>query len=1818
MFPNTGYFWPVKTRKQSALVHSNHAAKTHSFLFYLQQCLSFLLNLGQIPISSRHCRIIPVEGFTANITLEYTTNLPSSNKTNPQKFNKMSYYSRAEGIILKYLHFLNEKNVVQDYKIKKSLARSLYMEEFKPKHHISRFPFSSMYRVMLEFGLINYKSRRSDVIQFKDDSFNYAIRYYINDLNDESSSSKPNTTETTVVPKRSAKMKNKASSQMKCHLCNLVFSTQALLDKHEASEQHLERAKFTSEHEQEEQNGSALVIEVKNGYGGKSEPVIVRQNNKENVIVKIINKSQNTYTVENIKAITNSKKITLHKPQLPYSLGPNTYDILNLSVLFEESMFQTYPLLVKLKNTSTKQPMEVIKKIMFHVHSNLVDDLHPTQPYKASVKPDVRDSDYEIIPGLPPPRTSTNVPVKFKLAQYPLPQYVSVLLEHNFTESSNMSNSEKNMLGHILRDFASFSKNGTLDVKNYFNLSQLRLYMEEYQMKIDIRLYDVDNQTLNSVPKLPKNMMELFVPGLAEHRPSLLKGDSVYVQDVKGSKVKYEGIVNKVNKDSVLLGFGYRFVDTVHIDNKKYSVSFGFNRVPLRAEHQAIDLAKKHGIIPLLCPSGVHTSPLNNYSIHWSNPDIITNEKQQSAVKHILSETSRPLPYLIFGPPGTGKTCTVVEAIIQIRIHKPQQRILVSAPSNFAADVIMKRLIKGGLSKMHLFRYVAPSYSYDLIDSAIKPYTNFQTEFYHPPNSELLKYYVIVTTLVTASRLVNGGTPAGHFSYVFIDESGHATESETLIPITGILTSAEKPGVINGQIVLAGDPQQLGPIIHSQRANSFGFGMSMLERFMTKCSVYKKSDDGYNDHVLTKLVKSYRSHPAILALPNKLFYDEDLIAPEERKLTDIAIGWDELPNKNFPVVFHCVVGKDEREANSPSFFNVQEIDIVLNYLQKLIGSRLQGMRIEQDHIGIITPYRKQVHKLQAVCRKKGWNNLMVGSVEQFQGQERLIIIVSTVRSRPEFTTHDEKFHLGFLKNPKRFNVAVTRAKALLIVIGNPNILQHDECWRQFIQYCLDNSSTRGTPFNLQPPIKIEVVEKENEDSANFSRGNIDYPLNVSVKHHVYTNTKMELELFRVDYNIVGITTKSCMKLLPCAKSGEQQKVVIGDNDGILQVFCVKKEDIQLQFKTLPGHKITSVQISGEPGTTTDKIFISSQNEVRGYTKKGKLFLSFDSNMTEPITSMYVLGNDLFLCGKHTYNHYKDCKDIGSYLCGDCIVDIVALHTDKSRRLISLIACEGRMIRALEHARVTLTMEVESSPTVLHIYQNDEGKFILFGTVDGRIGLLDVENKQSFSKWIVDDKNHSSSITCITSYSLVESEHKNLILGRQDGNIEVYAVNLSDENEQSKLLYITNCNESVTAICCGIVGDPNYEEILVATYTGRIFGLTTQTIEHNLSADTKNYYYSADTAQKITKLRSEIEELQVKVDKEREKYQASTQSYMDEMSAIPLLSIKDSMVQSKEDSSYIITLEVPTAIDNVLLQSNVPVDLLDVEKNSAVNNNFLLATYRCQVNTNRLELKIRTIEGQYGTLQAYVTPIIQPKCCQVKQFEIKPLSMHLRVHTFDRKRPVNALTIKGQFSLAEIHSWVYQCIPEVPEKPQFTEATVLYFQSTFLGSLLECNFQKGEGKFMSDNISTISVIREFLTKEATKKKIKVDISVNVNDDTINHILQLIDPKLQAHAKLSHQILLLNALHELSVNEEETINALSAEYKNLLEDEKRLRLEYSSSPSYLDRLYGVVTDLYIDYYKFKGVSVKSKIPKLLTILEKYDYKSLLEFFRPELED
>jgi helicase MOV-10 len=121
----------------------------------------------------------------------------------------------------------------------------------------------------------------------------------------------------------------------------------------------------------------------------------------------------------------------------------------------------------------------------------------------------------------------------------------------------------------------------------------------------------------------------------------------------------------------------------------------------------------------------------------------------------------------------------------------------------------------------------------------------------------------------------------------------------------------------------------------------------------------------YDPRLITKLVDNYRSHPAILDLPNKLFYDGELKACANELIRESLCRWEELPKKNFPIIFHGVVGQEVREGRSPSFFNPEEISVVHDYVVKLMGGGGKGiMKLKETDIGIIAPYRQQVSMVE--------------------------------------------------------------------------------------------------------------------------------------------------------------------------------------------------------------------------------------------------------------------------------------------------------------------------------------------------------------------------------------------------------------------------------------------------------------------------------------------------------------------------------------------------------------------------------------------------------------------------------------------------------------------------------------------------------------------------------------------------------------------------------------------------------------------------------------------------------------------------------------
>ncbi|NXO03600.1 SDE3 helicase, partial [Rhinopomastus cyanomelas] len=726
----------------------------------------------------------------------------------------------------------------------------------------------------------------------------------------------------------------------------------------------------------------------------------------------------------------------------------------------------------------TKEPDEsftITRCVAAVAESQLARELGPSvpfRPYQAKLQRPITIITEE---GVPPDSSLRNeLEREIPLGPYRYPKNLkdTILLGPNASASSGWA-----AMWSLLE--------APLQAENYLQKFQLLLHLEEIQMEVDIRRYDMQD-----VPMVQdRALLVLDVPGVAENRPSVLRGDHLFAslssERNRSPLVQYKGYVHSVELEKVRLGFSSKLWSKF-VNNLRFDVTFTFSRLPLQVQHRAAVLAMRRGLSSLLFPTASCNKSLlaGSFQPRWFDRKLQANEEQCRAVTRIVTGMSRPAPYLIFGPPGTGKTVTMVEAIKQVWTCFTDARVLACAPSNSAADLLCQRLIKD-IAPRHVYRLMASSRSYQEVPADIRPCCNWdagQSCYVYPSKEHLGRYRILIATLVTAGRLVSANFPPGHFSHVFIDECGQAVEPESLVAIAGLLSAMdEKTNPNGGQLVLAGDPKQLGPVLTSPLAIEHGLGTSLLERLMLHNPLYKKRSGGYDPQFVTKLLWNYRSHEAILRIPNELFYDSELRACESDGLDvrSLYCGWKELPKRGFPIIFHGVCGEDRREASSPSFFNTAEIEVLLHYLKKLLQSRGTGgcPSVSPKEVGIISPYRKQVEKIRKAITSldpvlralPDIKLLKVGSVEQFQGQERRVILISTVRSCSNYFQLDQNFNLGFLRNPKAVNVAVTRAKALLIVVGNPAVLSKDRHWHRFLSYCREQGGYTGYPWEDESP-----------------------------------------------------------------------------------------------------------------------------------------------------------------------------------------------------------------------------------------------------------------------------------------------------------------------------------------------------------------------------------------------------------------------------------------------------------------------------------------------------------------------------------------------------------------------------------------------------------------------------------------------------------------------------------------------------------------------------------------------------------------------------
>lgn len=443
----------------------------------------------------------------------------------------------------------------------------------------------------------------------------------------------------------------------------------------------------------------------------------------------------------------------------------------------------------------------------------------------------------------------------------------------------------------------------------------------------------------------------------------------------------------------------------------------------------------------------------------------ILNESQQQSLRTVLECTDVAF---IHGPPGTGKTTTLVQAIRHT--IKEEKQVLVCAPSNAAVDLLVDKLSEQGLQALrigHPARVTEQSLSKTL-DHRISMHPHYKelrdlrkrmeqvrsTAFkykrkfgYHEKeqrrhlmqeakllkaDADQLEFYIINDLLQTMDAICCTLVGASHpvlrgkkFRTVFIDEAGQSLEPASWIPL-----------LRSHRVVFAGDHQQLPPTIKSLEASRRGLAKTLFEKGIEN-----------QPHQVSMLQIQYRMHQKIMEFSSRYFYEDKLIAHE-------SVRSHLLRPHLQPVTFIDTAGCGYNEKQDPetlSRMNAEEASLLIHQAEVLVEDvGVSAWLDEGITMGIITPYSAQVDQLHKLAEASAileplYRYITINTVDAFQGQERDVIIISFVRS-------NDKGEVGFLADIRRTNVAMTRARKKLIMVGDSATLSSHPFYLEVLEF----------------------------------------------------------------------------------------------------------------------------------------------------------------------------------------------------------------------------------------------------------------------------------------------------------------------------------------------------------------------------------------------------------------------------------------------------------------------------------------------------------------------------------------------------------------------------------------------------------------------------------------------------------------------------------------------------------------------------------------------------------------------------------------------
>lgn len=578
-----------------------------------------------------------------------------------------------------------------------------------------------------------------------------------------------------------------------------------------------------------------------------------------------------------------------------------------------------------------------------------------------------------------------------------------------------------------------------------------------------------------------------------------------------------------------------------------------------------------------------------------------------------------------------------------------------------------------------------------------------------------------------------------------------------------------------------------------------------------------------------------------------------------------------------------------------------------------------------------------------------------------------------------------------------------------------------------------------------------------------------------------------------------ISHKHTLRLLPLGKNN-RQKIVVGDDSGTLYSYDFNKgEPIPVFSTKVFDGPISCVALGGASPTRPDKIFVGHRQQLSGISKKGKEFFSLTSSLSENISTIWVENTLIWTGCESICNQYDSGKDIAFFMSRGEINCMVVDYIAHAEVFDCILGCEDNAIRFMQGDDLTLEILTPSPITALsamRIMPKGDGQtkpLLFYCREGGDLHCLEFTTNQLDSSgrrkkaeegqmedeyyecWTIpDNKTNKSSISCIKISDLTGDGKDELLVARDDGRVEVYALPedvITGLNHcKPQLVFSHDIGEKVQSLEVGKVNNATCNEIVVASYSGKVISFTTE--ELNKEAP-ENFVTGASSMlgnsnapsrpiaevnndNRIKSLHKEIESLLDKIEKTKGKVKKlesdtpsmSLPSFVSSSSSTSSASSSSSsnVVHTAEFSStskfaldrelgvYILNVEIQCPLDVVIIRSPVNLEVVEVaiatslvsvtpehllapQSEEDADPCRFIAAVRARTGEKRTRLALRPREGDYGDIHVTIVTATTPKMAKSLRFPLKPLSLHSLCHTIsseEKELPMCSIAFTGTY------------------------------------------------------------------------------------------------------------------------------------------------------------------------------------------------------------